>query len=54
MPYSSRKRYKSRRERYHEARRKFRIIGVLICIGVLILLFKNRYAIWDWLYVLFY
>lgn len=55
MGYQSRKRnYKSRRERNAIAGRNFRTVLIFLLIALVILVIKNRVAIWDWLRLLFY
>lgn len=55
MGYKSRKRnYKSRRERNAIAGRNFRTILTFLLIALLIIIIKNRVAIWDWFRLLFY
>ncbi len=54
MSYSTKRRFKSRREKREQTLRNFRIIVIFSIIGGAILLFKNRVAIWDWLKIYFY
>lgn len=55
MGYQSRKRnYKSRRERNALAWKRFRTVLIFVGIALVVLIFKNRVAIWDWFRLLFY
>ena len=55
MGYQSRKRnYKSRRERNAIAWRNLRTVFIFLLIAVIILVIKNRIAIWDWFRMFFY
>lgn len=55
MGYQSRKRnYKSRREKNAIAARNLRVTLIFLGLALLVLLFKNRIAIWDWLRLQFY
>ncbi len=55
MAYQSRKRnYRSRRERYQRDMRNIRLIFIFALIAALILVFRNRYALWGWLKTYFY
>lgn len=54
MSYTSRNRYTNRREKYAKSMRKLRIIVIFVSIALLVLVFKNRVAIYDWFRLLFY
>ena len=55
MGYQSRRRnYKSRRERNAITKKNARKVLVFSGIAILVLVIKNRVAIWDWFRLLFY
>lgn len=55
MGYQSRKRnYKSRREQNAMVGRHLRTVLVFLLIAAVILVIRNRVAIWDWFRLLFY
>lgn len=53
MAYSKKK-YKSRRERYETTKRNTKVTLVFAGLALLVLLFKNRVAIYDWIRFQFY
>ena len=53
MSYASKKRYKSRREKFDRQKRNTRIILLFALIALLVLIYKNRYPIYDYLRVYF-
>lgn len=55
MGYQSRKRnYRSRRERNEIAGKNARKVLIFLGIAIIVLVIKNRVAIWDWFRLLFY
>ncbi len=54
MSYSTRKKYKSRREKFNRIKRNTRLILIFGSIAAVVLLFKNRWYIYDWFRTLFY
>ena len=54
MSHTGRHRYKNRRERLKQGERNFKVVALFIIIAVLILLFKNRVAIYDHISLWFY
>lgn len=54
MAYSSRHRYKNRREKVKTINRNTRIILIFFAIACLVLIIKNRVWIYDWFRTLFY
>lgn len=55
MGYQSRRRnYKSRRERNAIAKKNAQKVLIFIAIAIIVLIIKNRVAIWDWFRLLFY
>jgi len=54
MSYSGRRRYKSRRERYQRTTRNLRIFFIFAAIALVVLLFKNRIYIYDYIRTLLY
>lgn len=49
MSYSGRTRYKTRREKNEQAKKRARAILLFAFIGLLVLAFKNRVAIRDYI-----
>ncbi|MEM1320252.1 MAG: hypothetical protein AAGG75_08345 [Bacteroidota bacterium] len=49
MAYSSRRKYTSRRERYARNKRHIRMVFIFAVVAAIVLLYKNRVAIFDWL-----
>lgn len=55
MGYQSRKRnYRSRRERMQMHMRNYRMIFIFALIALAVLLYKNRWSLWNWLQTYFY
>ncbi|NNF36321.1 MAG: hypothetical protein HKN68_19620 [Saprospiraceae bacterium] len=54
MSYSSRKRYKSRREKNYSGWKKFKVVILFIVAAALILIIKNWVAITNHLGTYFY
>ena len=54
MAKTRRRRYKSRHEKWLQTKRNTRIIIIFAMIALVVLLFKNRYEIWDWVRSFFY
>ncbi len=54
MAYSSRHRYKSRREKLARYNRNLRMILLFTFIALAVLAYKNRWAIRDWVKTFFY
>lgn len=54
MSYSGRKRYESRREKFKRTNRNAKLIFIFGTIALLVLLFKNRWPIYDWFRTYFY
>ncbi len=49
MAHSGKHRYKSRREKYERNLRIGRILAIFFAIGILMLIFKNRWDIYIWI-----
>ncbi len=49
MSLAKMNKYKSRSERYKNSVRKIKIIALFAAIAGVVLLYKNRVYIWDWL-----
>ncbi|MDP4711017.1 MAG: hypothetical protein NWR67_10535 [Saprospiraceae bacterium] len=55
MGFQSRKRgYKSRRERLNSSLKSIRMILIFGSIALLVLIYKNRWDLWNWLKTYFY
>lgn len=55
MGYQSRKRkYVSRRERLQQHFRNYRTIFIFALIAIVVLIYKNRWAIWNYVQTFFY
>jgi hypothetical protein len=54
MPYSSRHRYTSRRERLEKHGQKTKMILIFLAIALVILIFQHRIALWDSIRLWFY
>jgi len=53
MAYSK-KRYKSRREKYEKTKRNTKVILIFVAIALFVLIIKNRTQIYDWIRYQFY
>ena len=54
MSFSSRHRYKTRREKNKTTANNFRMIIIAAIIGLIVILYKNRISILDYLKTYFY
>ncbi len=54
MGYKSRKRHKSRREKFQEVLRNTRVFLLFLLIALLLYTFMNRREIWAWLETYWY
>jgi len=54
MAYSSRHRHKSRRERYEQGIRKWKLAILFFFIAASVWIFKERVYLWDWFQTYFY
>ena len=54
MGYKSRKRHKSRREKFRDVLRNTRVIILFVFIALLLYAYMNRQGIWAWLKTYWY
>ena len=54
MSYTSRVRYKNRRDRLNQHGRNFRLIILFAFLIALVLMFRNRYSIYEYIRTYFY
>jgi hypothetical protein len=55
MGYQSRKRnYQSRREKLKQHFRNYRMAFIFLMIALIVILYKNRWDIWNWIQTYFY
>ena len=54
MAYSGRHRYKTRREKLARNNRNLRMIVIFALLALLVLVYKNRWPIYDWWKTFFY
>lgn len=54
MSYTNRNRYTSRREKFAQNKRKARMVLIFATLAGIVLIFKNRVALYDWFRLMFY
>jgi len=54
MAYSNRHRYTSRREKLERNRRNLKMIAIFVSLASIVLIYKNRWPIYDWFRTYFY
>ena len=54
MAYSGRHRYKTRKEKFAQQTRITRLIFIFAAIAAIVLLFRSRYDIYEWIRLFFY
>ncbi|MFK7807081.1 MAG: hypothetical protein AB8F74_04690 [Saprospiraceae bacterium] len=53
MALSKRHRYKNRREKYNQSMRNLRMLAIFGGLALVVLIYKNRVWIYDWITIWF-